>query len=211
MRRALAWLVVLVAAVAAVTACSSSAGDDDAQLTDQYGLTQAGAKQALLTDSEVGSGLAVLGGNAPETPAPCERGSGSVASGFTPRAHAVIRYADSEDVSEFTEVVDNYSGTATTAQVIQAYQSGLTCKGGYIGRIAVTISGPQAVSVPTPTDNIAVWTISGAGARQSIIVASMGTQVIQLIFGASGAEQADVDASGIAERALAKVRATLAG
>ena len=206
MRRLLA---VVGAVVLGVTACSSDQGNST-PLTDKFGLTQAGATSALLGVNQVASGLSVKAGDQTQTPQPCTPKAAPISQQFHPRAAARVSFTDDLGTFEVTEIITNYAGKATAIAAANTLSAGLKCTDAFIGRFAVAIAGPQSLTaLGTPVDGAALWSIKSSVAEQSVIVVRLGSQLIQLVFGATGAVRAQVDPAGIAKAAVAKVQSTI--
>jgi hypothetical protein len=173
-------------------------------------LTQAQAQAALLTQSEVGSGLATAPVDTKQMPFPCTPDLPPPDVQVPPKVSAKATFANSTQDLQFTEQIESYADEATATKALIAGEKGLTCPVGQVGNLSVTIQGPidLSTSFTTKMDGAEAWALSQSQAKQSIIVAKMGSRLVALTFAeVTGADDRSVDAAGIAGAALAKAGA----
>ena len=206
-------VAVAVAAVAALvlSACTSSGGGGTPSKGPSVaaGLSQSQAEQALLSQSDVGSGLHVKPTNPAKTPFPCAPDAPPLDTQVPPPVHAEVTFTDDLESIELTEEINNYGDDATVAKALKLGEAGLACKAGSVGRFNVTVSGPSDLKskIKAQVDKVEAWAVQSGVANESIIVAKIGTQLVVLTFGVfAGANDRGLDAAGITQKALEKVR-----
>lgn len=217
MRRVLASAAagLLALSIAACTSSHDSApssGSHASSAAPAEGLSQAQARAALLTAKEVGGGLTVTSTDHTQTPFPCTPDAQPLDRRVPPAVQVETTFADDTDQFQVSEQIDNYGDEATVAKALALGEQGLACKEGTVrsgtGTVNVVIDGPidLASSIQTPVDKVEGWSIGSIAARESIIVARMGTQLVVLTFGvtAHGNQSTQLTAA-ITARALAKV------
>jgi hypothetical protein len=204
---------VSIAAVATLvlSACSSSGGGTPPSTGPSVdaGLTQSQAEQALLSQSDVGNGLQVKPTNPVNTPFPCAPDAPPLDAQVHPPVHAEVTFTDDLQSIELTEEINNYGDDATVAKALKIGEAGLACKSGSVGRFNVTVSGPSDLKakITADVDKAEAWAVHSGVANESIIVAKIGTQLVVLTFGVfANANAQGLDAAGITQKALAKVR-----
>jgi hypothetical protein len=171
-------------------------------------LTQAQARAALLTTAEIGSGLRSTAVATTPQPFPCTPRAAPPDVTVPPWAIAKAAFRNATRDIAVTEQLASYADEATAVKALRLAEKGLDCSTGTVNSQTVQLEGPLDVtaSFTTKVDAAGVWAVNGKGAKQSIILVKMGQRVLALSFGAAtGADESSLDATGIVDRALAKV------
>lgn len=188
---------------------STPSPSGSATLTAKRGpLTQAQAQAALLTAAEVGSGLRSTAVATTPQPFPCTPQAAPPDVTVPPKATAKAAFSNGSQDTAVTEQIASYADEATAVKALRLAEKGLDCSTGTVTGQTVQLKGPLDVttSFTTKVDAAGVWAVNGKGAKQSIILVKMGRRVLALSFGAAtGADESSLDATGIVNRALAKV------
>jgi hypothetical protein len=173
-------------------------------------LTQAQVKAALLSLSEVGSGLKSTQVDKTDSPFPCTPKDPPPDVQVPPKASAKATFTNSTNDLQFVEQVESYADVPTADKALAVGEKGLTCDIATVGGLSVNIQGPidLSTSFTTKVDKAEAWALDAGQAKQSIIVIKMGQRIVALTFAeTAGANDSSVDAAGIASRAIAKAGA----
>jgi hypothetical protein len=207
-----ALLALVLTVVAGCTSNSNGKGGPSASAPAE-GLSRAQAQGALLTASEVGGGMSQTGNDTSQTPFPCTPAEPPLDKRVKPQVKVESTFADPNDQQEFTEEIANYGNEAGVTKALSLGEKGLACHNGSVrtktGSVSVAIGGPLdlAKSITTQVDKVEGWSIASTTARQTLVVARVGTQLVVLTFATVGGSTPDTtNTAAVIEKALAKVR-----
>lgn len=177
------------------------------------GLTEAQAKAALLTASDIGGGFSQTPADTSDTPLPCTPNQPPLSQQFPPGVKVEAGFGGLGGKALVSEEIESYADAGTVGQVIAAGEQGLACGTATVSGTKITIGGPTDLSahLTTPVDKAEGWALSSSAVNGSLIVAQLGQHLVVFSFSADPSVSSSElpDAQQIVNDGLANVAAAL--